>query len=272
MKVALCFSGHMRDLNETKNFWTDLIKKYDADVYASFWDIENKELGDTINEFEKVYSPKRLEVESWDIFKKSTMDIASLHIKSPNSIQQQFQETSKAFGQMSMYYKVWRANLLSKQLGIDYDIIIRARIDSVLDDKFELEINECLNVPIGVVQTGAYPNSEGINDCFAYSNPKIMDYYSFILFQMMEYLTAGHYLFPPEHFLTVHFSKVHIKTRFFPNYMMLTRISKGIPNEMYNGYITNLTETFDWTDSKQFLPDPNGNFKKDSIKEDFDKL
>ena len=89
---------------------------------------------------------------------------------------------------------------------------------------------------------------------------------------MMEYLTAGHYLFPPEHFLTVHFSKVHIKTRFFPNYMMLTRISKGIPNEMYNGYITNLTETFDWTDSKQFLPDPNGNFKKDSIKEDFDKL
>ena len=28
MKVALCFAGHMRDLSETKSFWTDLIKKY----------------------------------------------------------------------------------------------------------------------------------------------------------------------------------------------------------------------------------------------------
>jgi hypothetical protein len=119
MKVALCFAGHMRDLNETKNFWTELIKKYDIDVYASFWDIENSELGDTIKEFEKVYSPKRLEVESYDVFKSTTQDIASMHIQSPTSINQLFQHTSKAFGQLSMYYKVWRANMLSKQLGIE---------------------------------------------------------------------------------------------------------------------------------------------------------
>ena len=48
MKVALCFSGHMRDLNESKGFWIELIKKYDIDVYASFWDIENESLGDCI--------------------------------------------------------------------------------------------------------------------------------------------------------------------------------------------------------------------------------
>ena len=36
MKIALCFSGQMRDLDETKNFWTGLIKKYNMDVYASF--------------------------------------------------------------------------------------------------------------------------------------------------------------------------------------------------------------------------------------------
>ena len=98
MKVALCFGGHMRDLNETKNFWTELIKKYDIDVYASFWDIENPELGDTIKEFEKVYSPKRLEVESYEVFKTTTQDIASMHIQSPTSIAQIFQQTSKAFG------------------------------------------------------------------------------------------------------------------------------------------------------------------------------
>lgn len=272
MKVALCFSGHMRDLNETKNHWLELIKKYDIDVYASFWDIENEELGDTIAEFEKVYTPKRMEVESWDIFEQSTLSMARLHIKSPNSIQERFQQTSEAFGQFSMYYKVWRANLLTKQLGIDYDIVIRARIDTILDDKFELQINDYLNVPMGAVQTNAYPNSEGINDCFAYANPKIMDYYSFILFQMMEYLSQGHYLFPPEHFLTVHFTKLHIKTRFFPTYMMLTRVSKGTQNEMYNGYMSNPIEAFDWSDSKEFLPAPNSTFKKGSIKDDFDKL
>ena len=32
MRVALCFSGNIRDLNETKNFWTELIKKYDIET------------------------------------------------------------------------------------------------------------------------------------------------------------------------------------------------------------------------------------------------
>ncbi len=32
MKIALCFSGHCRDLLETKNFWTELIEKYKIDV------------------------------------------------------------------------------------------------------------------------------------------------------------------------------------------------------------------------------------------------
>ena len=54
MKIALCFSGNIRDLNETKNFWSELIEKYKIDVYASFWDIENKELGDTLNDFLKI--------------------------------------------------------------------------------------------------------------------------------------------------------------------------------------------------------------------------
>ena len=149
MKVALCFAGHMRDLSETKTFWKDLIKKYDIDVYASFWDIENPELGDTIKEFEKVYSPKRMEVESYDIFKQTTQDFASMHIQSPTNIASLFQETSKAFGQLSMYYKVWRCNMLSKQLGVEYDLVIRARIDTLMDENFELELNDMLNVPMG---------------------------------------------------------------------------------------------------------------------------
>jgi hypothetical protein len=268
MKVALCFSGHMRDLNETKNFWTELIKKYDIDVYASFWDIENPELGDTIKEFEKVYSPKRLEVESYDIFKQTTQDLASLNIQSPNNIAPLFQKTTKAFGQLSMYYKIWKANLLTKQLGIEYDIVIRARIDTVLDENFVLEKNDFLNVPMGRVQMHQWNNAYGLNDCFAYANPKIMDYYSFLFLQTMQYLKDGHYLFPPEHFLSVHFSKIKIQIRFFPNYMMITRVSKGTVHEVYNNFVKTPFEEILWSDAIEFLPDPNINFRRD-IKHDF---
>ena len=269
MKIALCFSGNIRDLEETKSFWLKLIEKYKIDVYASFWDIENSELGDTIKEFERVYTPKRLEIESYNVFKKTTQDFASLHIESPNSLAPFFQNTSKAFGQLSMYYKVWRANMLSKQLDIDYDLVIRARIDTVLDEKFELELNNYLNVPMGKVEANTWLNCYGINDCFAYGNPKIMDYYSFIFLQMMEYLKSGHYAFPPEHFLSVHFSKIHIEIREFPNYMIITRVSKGTQHEVYNKFVSTPKESICWSDEIDFLPGPDGSFKKQSIKNDF---
>ena len=268
MKIALCFSGQMRDLNETKEFWTSLIKKYDMDVYASFWDIERPEIGDTIKEFEKVYSPKRMEVESYDIFKQTTQDFASMHIQSPTNIASLFQETSKAFGQLSMYYKVWRCNMLSKQLGIEYDLVIRARVDTTLDENFEIVQNNVLNVPMGWMSVPSFRNSDGLNDCFAYGTPKVMDYYSFIFLQMMEYLKAGHYVFPPEHFLAVHFSKVKIGIRYIPTYMTITRVSKGTPHDLYNYFVAKPVEyavKSDWID---FIPDPNYNFKRE-IKDDF---
>lgn len=268
MKIALCFSGHMRDLDETKNFWTSLIKKYNIDVYASFWDIENPELGDTINEFEKVYTPKRMEVESYKIFKETTQDLASMNIESPEVIGSLYQQTSKAFGQLAMYYKVWRCNLLSKQLDIKYDLIIRARIDTLLDENFVIELNDMLNVPMGRNNCPKFPVSDGINDCFAYGNPKIMDYYAFIYLRMMEYLKAGHYLFPPEHFLSVHFSKIKIPIRFFPYYMMITRKSKRTPHEIYNKFVNPPEEVLLWSDCITFVPESKYTFNKE-MKDDF---
>ena len=86
---------------------------------------------------------------------------------------------------------------------------------------------------------------------------------------MMQYLKDGHYVFPPEHFLSVHFSKIHIQIREFPNYMVITRVSKGTPHEVYNKFVSPPTEWIFWSDEIEFLTDPNGNFKKDSIKDDF---
>jgi len=95
-----------------------------------------------------------------------------------------------------------------------------------------------------------------------------MDYYSFIFLQMMEYLKAGHYLFPPEHFLAVHFSKIKVQIRYFANYMMITRKSKGTPHEIYNNFVNPPIETLRDSDSIEFIPDSNYSFNK-SIKSDF---
>ena len=268
MKVALCFSGNIRDLNETKNFWRDLIKEYDMDVYASFWDVENEELGDTLSNFLKIYTPKKYEIENYKVFKETTQDIASMHIQAPLNLLNELRDASKAFGQLPMYYKVWRCNLLTKELGIEYDLVIRARTDTLLDEHFEIVKNNMLNVPIGSMMCTSFPHSDGINDCFAYAPPKIMDYYSFIYLKLMEYIKQGHYAFPPEHFLSVHFSKVHIEVREFPNYMIITRVSKGTPHEVYNNFINPPREEIRWSDEMDFLPDPTGNFKK-NIKADF---
>jgi hypothetical protein len=268
MKVALCFSGHMRDLNETKEFWTDLIKNYDMDVYASFWDTENEEFGDTINNFLTIYTPKKYEIENYKVFKETTQDLASLNVEPSRTLINFLQQASKAFGQLAMYYKVWKCNMLSKQLGIEYDLVIRARTDTRFDANLDITKNDMLNVPIGAMMVQSFKNSDGLNDCFAYGPPKIMNYYSFIFLQMMEYLKAGHYAFPPEHFLAVHFSKIKIDIRYIPTYMTITRVSRGTPNDLYNYFIENPVEYIVKSDWIDFTPDPNYNFKRD-IKDDF---
>jgi hypothetical protein len=269
MKIALCFSGQIRDLNETKSFWKDFIKKYNIDVYASFWDTERPDLGDTVLQFERIYTPKRLEIENYDDFKETTQSLGSMYIQSPESLGEFVENVSKPLSQLPMYYKIWRANLLTKQLGIEYDLVIRARTDVVLDERFELENNNYLNVPMGRVQNYVLINNYGINDCFAYGKPKIMDYYSFIYLQIMQYLKEGHYAFPPEHLLSVHFSKIRIQIREFPNYMVITRVSKGLPHEVYNNFVTQPEETIFWSDEVEFSTEPIGNFMKKDIKDDF---
>jgi hypothetical protein len=269
MKVALCFSGNIRDLNETKDFWLSLIEKYNMDVYASLWDVEQPELGDTVRRFKKIYNPKKIEIENYSIFKNTTQNLASIQIKSPKNLNPMFQHSSKLFGQLPMWYKIWRANLLANEE--EYDLIIRARTDTFLDENFEIQLNQMLNVPMGINHS-IWFNSYGINDCFAYGPPKIMNWYSFLYFHIMDYMNVGHYLFPPEHFLAVHMSKIKCEIRYFPNYMTITRKSKGTPNEVYNKFISTPFESQRWSDSADFNPEPNGNFKKEDFKEDFDKL
>jgi hypothetical protein len=43
---------------------------------------------------------------------------------------------------------------------------------------------------------------------------------------------------------------------------MITRVSRGTSNEMYNGYIKNPYDSSFYADEKNFLPSPEHNFRK----------
>jgi hypothetical protein len=45
-------------------------------------------------------------------------------------------------------------------------------------------------------------------------------------------------------------------------------MSKGGTHELYNGFVKSPCETIEWSDEKEFIPDPSANFKKE-IKDDF---
>ena len=232
-KIAICFSGEIRDLERTNEYWGNLIKEYDMDVYASFWDVENEELGDTFDNFHRLYDVKKTEVESYKSFEKSTLSQLRLGINPPNSLQQHLRESCMNFGTLSMWYKIWRANLLTKELDIDYDIVIRARTDSFFDDTLDITKNDMFNIPYGRVKTSNWDNSDGICDLFAYGSPKLMDYYSTCVFYMMEHLNQGHYMVPHEFFLHTHLNKVSVPIRFLGTNLTITRTSKGTPDELY---------------------------------------
>jgi hypothetical protein len=232
-KIALCFSGEIRDLDRTKEYWTELIKKYDIDVYGSFWDTYNTELNDTIENFHKIYNVKKVEVENYNSFNQSTLSILRIGIDPPNSLFSYLKDSCLNFGTMSMWYKIWRANLLTKTYDIDYDIVIRARTDTYFDENLDITINDMFNVPYGRVRLNNHDKSEGISDLFAYGSPKLMDYYSTCYFFIMSYLTQGYNLIPHEHLLHTHLNKISVPIRFMGTNIIITRTSKGTADEVY---------------------------------------
>jgi len=256
-KIAICFSGHLRDVELNSEYWRTLIDKYDMDVYGSFWDEQNKSLGDTIENFKKLYNAKLIEIESFKAFEKSTLSLIRPILTPPNDIMEYLQNSTKSFGTLPMWYKVWKANMLTNVLDTQYDLVIRARTDSHFKGDFKLELNNMLNIPIGMNKTHRWPDSYGFNDIFAYGPPRIMDYYSLCYLFMMEHIDKGYYMVPPEYFLHAHMNKVSVDVRLIPNHIVITRKSKGKNDEVYNEWVSDLKENIVKSDFMDIVPNKN---------------
>lgn len=151
MKIALCFSGNIRFLNEC---YPD-IKKYiiennDVDVYAHLW-------------WDSSYKGQIFRFHSADRFEDRDLDLEFIQLYKPKNciieVQRKFIDVYKGqpsiyndektnilfgqinyFNQLSQYYSKMKANEICEKSGIDYDVIIHLRTDCVIDhDRFLLD-------------------------------------------------------------------------------------------------------------------------------------
>jgi hypothetical protein len=233
MKVAFVFSGIIKELNKTTEIFQRKIEEFGADVYASFWDIEDPKEGDTIENFKNNFNPKQLEIESWDAWKRSTWDIIKTEVQAPVDLFQTGQKSTTNGNHFAMWYKIWRVNTLTKSNSEQYDVVVRLRTDLILSDWFTPKVNEFLNIPHGTVLIKNWLNCYGPHDIIAYSNPQIMDQYSSIFLYATRYLKEGVYMYTPENVLKHHLGQFNIPIRYYGDRILLRdggNIGRDFPN------------------------------------------
>lgn len=245
MKIAYCFSGMIRHLNECGDKWKQFLDKNPGDVYGHFWDTSDRNNPcDTIDNFNTIFNPKKVELESFDVFKESTLDFILKNVN-PKQGLNVFSELVVQNGNLfPMYYKIWKANQLS--LSDNYDVVVRCRTDNYVDINTPIEINDYINIPTGFVYIPNWMNSEGYIDQFAYGNRKNMNYYCVLYNYLTQYLYRGYYLIPHEHILRIHLHEKDLTIRELPfGIYSYTHVE-------FNSFVTNKVEsiykTFDIQD------------------------
>ena len=207
-KICICFSGELRNIDESIEYWLEIKNKYNADIYGSFWYTDNeyhKEL------FKTKLNPIKIEYENFNLFKKTTIDIYNEEINVPSEINETERIHNSKSEYVSMWYKVWRCNLLSNITN--YDIVIRSRTDIKIEN-LKINYNDYITIPSIFIGIWDYKNCEGPTDIFAYGNQKIMNYYSSIYLYITRYLKEGYYMHPVENILRVHLSNRNLTVNY----------------------------------------------------------
>lgn len=237
----------IRHLDECAPKWQEIIRNNPGDVYGHFWEKSDKSQNDTLEKFIELFNPKKVEVENFDIFKESTIDILTKNITPPDDLLLDLQNVVTSGKFFSMHYKIWKANQLS--LVDNYDIIVRCRTDCYPPTNILIEKNDYINVPVGYVFVPAWPFSMGNIDMFAYGSRKLMNYYSSVYLYTTKYIFEGYYCYPYEYILSVHLNEKNIQIRQLPINII------GINGFLYNQFAEkiesiNLTKKYPIGDKK----------------------
>lgn len=187
-KIALCFSGHMRRYYEVfhsieKNVINPLKNLGQLDIFISTWNKRNSLISGSAGtgkidvdlvdlEIQKenileLYQPVGLEIENFELIKE--------YFKLTNFTNNLFGPAATLFGDflsiIPAFYKIERANCLKciyeRENHFIYDLVVRARPDSIIVYQMEFEINN------NVVTIMAH--NPGINDQFFFGPSRLMN-------------------------------------------------------------------------------------------------
>ena len=185
MKVAYCFSGHLRTFDKTyEKISKNILKILPGDIFIHTWDtlgnnstktwwsgdekygqkIENK----IIDEVNRLYDPAKISIEEQSKLLKHD------YTEYNSSRKSEFQNT------FSMWHSIYSSNKLrldyEKQNHIKYDVVFRMRFDMLPLSIIDLnQIKDFSSLYVGKNDNCYSVNA--ISDIFAYSSPEIMNKY-----------------------------------------------------------------------------------------------
>jgi len=197
MKIAICFSGGIRNYKDTYPYFKTLFQDvYNSDIFI--YGVENKDgYEQNVNDLWELYKPKKQVVNTINFYKKDIFNIPEITFNTPTVI--------------PMWYNVMMCNQLKKdyeqEQGFVYDIVIRSRLDNffvrqIHSEEFNIENNTIL-IPAQVGIKGVHPLAE--RDGFAIGRSAAIDLYADV-FSNIRTLNCGH----PETLLGLHIKNCNL--------------------------------------------------------------
>ncbi len=166
MKVALLLSGQMRNADEVfPKFKTNLLDRYDIDVFISTWDSPN------VYDSVKLFNPTAVDIENYEA------EFADRFKYIVKDDEWKLETNANLVSACSMWYKTMRVESLldyrKRWFGDVYDVVIKTRPDILIEEPIELIIPSAntIYIPKG------WDWSEGIGDLMAYGDDKVMKDY-----------------------------------------------------------------------------------------------
>lgn len=156
----------MRDSNKAfPKFKSNLLDRYDTDVYISTWDSAN------VYKSIKLFNPIAFDIEKYeDGFESMFKNIVKWD-------EYKLETNANLVSICAMWYKTLRAYQLKQNrdtwFGSNYDVIIKTRPDVIIEEPIELirPLPNTIYIPKG------WDWSEGIGDLMAYGGNKVMHDY-----------------------------------------------------------------------------------------------
>lgn len=240
MKVALVFSGHLRGFEKTfQSIEKSILKPFSPDVFFHLWDSIGvptakgntdrnflvQKSGEKVETIQSLYNPKEVVIEE-DITPQFIQ--AADHIPIPADQRKWVPDHLGC--RLSMFYKIYKGNLLRKEYeeknNIKYDLIIRCRTDLLFTTELKPHLfqdENCLYSPI----IGKYLKG-GINDQFAIAHPSIMDTYCSLYPDLLSYMEKSVTVPRPEAYLGYHLKKNKIKIKHMNIMYYICRLNGAI--------------------------------------------